>query len=1069
MSGKDSPASVDASVGVPQPSFNPLFTSSCSSFELVYDNDPADSVPSREDLIIYNKCVYDSNNSDYYTGYSDDYEDKDDEDDENSEVEDDEIEVRFNTSDSDNFVYSPITGFEQVTLSVYDDDSGDDVLSLDGSEDAAPSTPTLEPILSNATKHRRARDTKALDKPDSSFLFKLPSPLVHTIFSYLDISTIHSSLVVSKSWFQFAASHLYRDPFRSLERSAGIYAEFQGESNNVINNSLVAPQLRSEHERLLVRLLLRSICCPSEPGEEVVIAAEEADDVLGLCRLIDSKGVEIRTTVNYMRFLEVFDWAPWQRYLDYWFELRTSFEAFKQTIHQDNRDSADVEASGVPPIRRTSDPHVSPALLQPFRFSYHTIFDWFAENPNPRAIVFHEVLDLPPQVIAQLSRWTTLRFNHTTKSYSVDQPLISQLSFNHLNLIQALVEHENAGDTAVMDGNGIERENSHQLDSSRRGIRHLQLPPLRYIQGEQAERTGDQILMLLTTRHLVSLDTSELPEWQSHSTSIPSEYLQHLVRYTDLRRTCGGYSPQLFLRRCPKLAEIEMVVNSMHEVDFITPRPVIRLYTGDVKQEDGSKGEETSIYREMDQMRISTLTLTASSSSSSSPSSQPATPPTQQAIRVARLYVRNSLEIPHVLRQMVQGFSHTLRRLIVVHAPVNFRLYFSHSAIKANFVIHPSSFAMPHLEELQLFLTRRMRLQGRDPFGACPRLQRLSLFGEGLTIADYGWRVPETIRELVIDGYSIRASFDFKCLSTTQLSSLSLLHGNLSWTEPHSWANFWTNPTESCVFKNLRTLILEKSSAMSFQFEWLAHFSGLETLKIFGLNYSHISQLCYPLDSEDSALPNRGQLLLRLITQMAQPHTSYDQVACKSLKDFGFTLVDRSKNHFGSDNPSALDTSAKQPQDKAIQRNTAELRDQLGLMPLITPDDDSNKNDDGDQSRKHINDGDKEPDIFAKITGDLDCALLVLLHRYCPNVERLSFNTLDPNTRLQMETVIALKTLFPRLTRFRDESFKLNHAGERALARFDFHRRFYAYLPNRKWEDCVYQFDQVDFLRLLSV
>ncbi|KAF9576678.1 hypothetical protein EC968_005451, partial [Mortierella alpina] len=160
------------------------------------------------------------------------------------------------------------------------------------------------------------------------FPSNMPSRVARTIFALLDRQTLHSTLTVSKGWFRYAVRFLYRDPFDS-ER---IHAQYCGPLDSLVSPSPHSlafssssssstssrQSLRPPDERKLVRLLLRSIGCPSEPGEKEVLVCEENEWIMGRSKLVDEYGQQIQTSVNYIRFLEVFDWAPWQRYIDFW-------------------------------------------------------------------------------------------------------------------------------------------------------------------------------------------------------------------------------------------------------------------------------------------------------------------------------------------------------------------------------------------------------------------------------------------------------------------------------------------------------------------------------------------------------------------------------------------------------------------------------------------------------------------------------------------------------------------------------------------------------------------------------
>ncbi|KAF9998843.1 hypothetical protein BGZ65_005725, partial [Modicella reniformis] len=342
----------------------------------------------------------DTNEDELVSDLEDNADDEDDEDDE-----DDADTYSLNASDHD---------FDRLSLGSisHDDSDQDDILSIASSADfgldsdptpaestspALPSIPLTPPppIPSSSSssfpssettsQRRRNRKTSHEDKdPNSSSLPScLPPTVAEHIFSFFDHYTLHSTLTVSKGWFSFAARQLYRNPFNS------------DHDQLMVNDTLTTRILLTPaQERLLVRLLLRSIQCPSEPGEEVVLVCEEVDDVVGSCRVVDKDGIEIRTTTNYMRFLEVFDWAPWNRYMNFWetcqvkqFVMSEGLQAVVDVACEgETEDDQDCSLIVQEMLRVAMQ---SKRVASPFRFSYNTLLDWFIENPRAHTVVMH--------------------------------------------------------------------------------------------------------------------------------------------------------------------------------------------------------------------------------------------------------------------------------------------------------------------------------------------------------------------------------------------------------------------------------------------------------------------------------------------------------------------------------------------------------------------------------------------------------------------------------------------------------------------------------------------------------
>ncbi|KAG0298851.1 hypothetical protein BGZ98_010455 [Dissophora globulifera] len=450
-----------------------------------------------------------------------------------------------------------------------DDDDDDDMISTTSSDDFDPDV-TASIILSrihSSPSQEQSRSQVTQFSPAGPFPTNVPDSIASIIFSYFDRATLHSTLSVSKAWFQHAGRCLYRDPFRSRRI-------FRSERED----NAPRPLLKPTQERLLVRLLLRSIGCPSEPGDETELVFDHRDEPTTILKNRD--GIQIRTTVNYMQFLEVFDWAPWQRYLDHWQEIYIRFKNKAAAAAAEDATIATLTMMAWKEATVTTED--AAALLDyfenvrtngtpsPFRFSYHTILDWFVENPNANTLVIHPNLSLPHQIVAQLPAWTTLCFDletpysyfktrewNTTDCAGLLPPRRAsdyKAHFDQASLLQGLIEQE-------------QRRSVVSQESRMSGVRHLQLPPAFYFDDDD-EHSMAIAAYLSVVQGPVSLDVSACPDWSSLSIDIPNEYLQDLVRFVSMGE-CASFSlQQSFLRRCPKLREIEMVIMRACDIDL---------------------------------------------------------------------------------------------------------------------------------------------------------------------------------------------------------------------------------------------------------------------------------------------------------------------------------------------------------------------------------------------------------------------------------------------------------------------------------------------------------------------
>ncbi|KAF9436312.1 hypothetical protein BGZ76_004311 [Entomortierella beljakovae] len=437
-------------------------------------------------------------------------------DDENDD-DDDSGDENLDESDSDELnipTTTRPTDYDDISMGSAEE-TEDDLLSMGSSDDI-----TIDPPISDHIPRVSPRRIRPKIKEPPVFTVTLPPNVIHSIFMYFDHGSLHTLLTVSKGWFLYATNHLYRDPFGTIGRARG---------RTDVN------VLRPTKERLLVRLLLRSIRCPSEPGEEETLVDEEAmDSDSDLCTTIIKDGVEIKTTINYFRLLEVFEWAPLKRYLDFW-----------------SQQSAIIDENGeffsCPPSIIFHEGAADPV----FRFSYHTILDWFPENENARAIVLHPEIEVPEQIARQLSKWKTLYFDRTAPEYYYspsENPSLKPIPnpyyrpiFNNLSLVNALLGHL---DVYGKNGNGIN---------------DLQVPPEFYYFGEDYIQCLDTILNVMSK--LKSLDASTFPGWGLFQLDLPDEIFEDLERFVFMSGQDNHLTNQQFIKKCRNLKEVEMVAN----------------------------------------------------------------------------------------------------------------------------------------------------------------------------------------------------------------------------------------------------------------------------------------------------------------------------------------------------------------------------------------------------------------------------------------------------------------------------------------------------------------------------
>ncbi|KAF9279108.1 hypothetical protein BGZ68_008124 [Mortierella alpina] len=897
------------------------------------------------------------------------------------------------------------------------------------------------------------------------FPSNMPSRVARSIFALLDRHTLQSTLTVSKGWFRYAAGFLYRDPFDS-ER---VHAQYCGTLDSLVSrpsssySSAASSRqtLTPSNERKLVRLLLRSIGCPSEPGEKEVLVCEENEWIMGRSKLVDEHGEQIQTSVNYIRFLEVFDWAPWQRYIDFWESTQLLLEDEEEDkrvalaqmeLEEKKSDRSDVDFSGISSSscdeeqeeifrqkiamkrkkvwqkakkqkkkeqggsgsgeqgkNQSKDKGVvkedqSSSIYRPskmlFRFSYNTIFDWFAENPNARTIVVHPQMRFPYQLVPQLTRWSRLLFDQCEPGKDDvlrKRPRFDAEEFNSAALLQGILEHQ-MHSYINAEGRTVG------------GIRHLQLPPAFFFD-ENDQLAEIQSLIDVIARP-ASLDVSAFPLWIYTAMGIPSENLVELTRFVCLTAPSGFLSHQSFLRRCPNLKEIEMLVRDMRDVNFgeaDVAYPYRDMFTE--SQEDLQTGafdftDYQSAFRSVERYNG---------------------PPTPRTLKLtsAKLYTQRSSDLPHVLATMQCKFGESLRELKLVRTP---SLYNTHSYQLRDGqprITHlwRATLNMPNLTDLYVELCDQFELQGPEPFSGCPSLQRLTLISNQQPVIFVPWRVPVSLKELVLDGYDtqVRLDLDHLCVQVPGLESLTLISTMPSKgrVEPPllNWSPF-------AHLAQLRTMTLSGMAAKSFLFEWLSHCPALETLEVDGLDYSQLTKgqdytdnVQQMLMDSPSDITGGPRVCKFSIVNMTCYHSMLYDFFCLSVA-----------------NPSTTTTATDTTMDAAES-------EMMWNRPLLTA-----------------------------------------LRQHCPNVHRLTLDvkschcnpngSTDNHSELDVVTLSKLSWFLPSLTRFGTDSFKITGKNQYHLRNLGFVPRMEPKslalfnLPrDSHWEACAYRFGEANYQR----
>ncbi|KAF9961446.1 hypothetical protein BGZ70_008282 [Mortierella alpina] len=875
------------------------------------------------------------------------------------------------------------------------------------------------------------------------FPSNMPSRVARTIFALLDRHTLQSTLTVSKGWFRYAAGFLYRDPFDS-ER---VHAQYCGTRSSLVSPSSSSSysfpsassyqSLKPSDERKLVRLLLRSIGCPSEPGEKEVLVCEENEWVMGRSKLVDEYGQQIQTSVNYIRFLEVFDWAPWQRYIDFWDSTQLLLEDEEEdkraavaqleqegknsepSDHDDdgssNNNSSDGDGNGYEEPdayykqilflkrkkawqrarklkkkeqrrgkKERQDKEKDVVVVMLFRFSYNTIFDWFAENPNARTIVVHPQMRFPFQLVPQLTRWSRLLFDQCEPSKDDvfrKRPRHEVEAFNPAALLQGILEHQ-MHSYINAEGRTVG------------GIRHLQLPPVSFY--DDNDQLAEIQSLIDVIARPASLDVSAFPLWIYTAMGISNENLVELTRFVCLTAPSGFLSHQSFLRRCPNLKEIEMLVRDTRDVNFgeaDVSYPYRDLYD---ESNDSTQFSAFDFDNYQDAVR------------SVERYHGPPTPATLK-LTSAKLHVQRSADLPHVLAAMQSKFSDSLRELKLFRASP---LYNTFS------------------------LCDRFELQGMEPFAGCPRLQRLTLISSQQPADLTPWRVPASLKELVLDGYDtqVRLDMDHLCADVPGLESLTLISTMPSKSRAEPPLLYWPRAAH---LARLRTMTLSGMAAKSFRFKWMSHCPALETLEVDGLDYSQLTQgqqytddvQQMLLDPPTSDATTGPRVCKFSIVNMTCYHSMLYEFFCLSVANTTSTTPATA-----TASSTTMDTTA-----------TAAESEMMWNRPLLTA-----------------------------------------LRQHCPNVHRLTLDvkscfchptgSTESHSELDIVTLSKLSQFLPRLIRFGTDSFKITGKHQYHLRSLGFvprmeHKSMAVFsLPrNSQWEACAYRFGEASYQRHVQI
>ncbi|KAF9961752.1 hypothetical protein BGZ72_001991 [Mortierella alpina] len=893
------------------------------------------------------------------------------------------------------------------------------------------------------------------------FPSNMPSRVARTIFALLDRHTLQSTLTVSKGWFRYAAGFLYRDPFDSEQ----VHAQNCGTLRSLVSPSS-RQSLRPSDERKLVRLLLRSIGCPSEPGEKAVLVCEENEWVMGKSMLVDEHGNQIHTSVNYIRFLEVFDWAPWQRYLDFWDTTQLLLEdeeedkrailaeiAIAQMVEKEEEEEAKnnkVNSSSDSSSNEEGDDYFTNAyknasyvkrrkawkkrareqkkaqksrgkdeqesskdkgkdvvreerpssMYRPskvlFRFSYSTIFDWFAENPNATTIVVHPQMRFPFQLVPQLTRWSRLLFDQCEpdKDDVHRKRALYDDTFNSAALLQGIFEHQmhsyiNAQGRTVG------------------GIRHLQLPPA-FLFDDNDHLAEVQSLIDVIVRP-TSLDVSAFSLWIYTAMGIPSENLVELTRFVCLTAPNGFLSHQSFLRRCPNLKELELLIRDTRDANFgdtDVAYPYRDLFTE--SEDDMQQVFHYNDYR--------------SASRSVEPYRGPPTPRTLK-LTSSKLYAQRSADLPHLLAAMQSQFSDSLRELKLARASALYSTHYRRADTEPRLCrVWKSTLDMPHLTDLHLELCEQFELQGLEPFSGCPRLQRLTLISSQPPVASPPWRVPNSLKELVLDGYDTQIRLDLVhlCVCVPGLESLTLISTMPAQGKVATPLLDW--PPYARLIR-LRNMILSGLAAKSFRFEWVSGCPALETLEVDGLDYSQLTQGQHYTDgAEPMALDST-------------PHSTHGPRVCK------FSIEDMTCYHSMLYDFFCLNVANKGSSPKAAEEEDRAESEMMWNRPLLTA-----------------------------------------LRQHCPNVHRLTVDvkschcrttgTREIHSELDVVTLSKLSRFLPSLIRFGTDSFKITGRNQSHLRSLGFVPRLepralasYTLPRGSRWEACAYRFGEASYQR----
>ncbi|KAF9564111.1 hypothetical protein EC968_004642, partial [Mortierella alpina] len=397
-----------------------------------------------------------------------------------------------------------------------------------------------------------------------------------------------------------------------------------------------------------------------------------------------------------------------------------------------------------------------------------------------------------------------------------------------------------------------------------------------------------------------------------------------------------------------------------------------------------------------------------------------------------------SADLPRVLAAMQSKFSRSLRELKLVRVSSLYNTY----SLRQNNIKPPlnrigyDTLHMPHLTDLHLELCDQFELEGLKPFSGCPRLQRLTLVSSQQPMVSTFWRVPVSLKELVLDGHDTQTRLDFYhlCMDVPGLESLTLLSTMPSKGRDELPLLIWP---PFAHFPRLRTMTLSGLAAKSFRFEWMSYCPALEILEVDGLDYSQLTKGQHHTDDVQ-------QMLLDATTSNSTigPRVckfSIENMTCYHSMLFDFFCLSVANTSASASTSTAPATTS--PMDTTTTTTTTTENEMMWNRPLLTA-----------------------------------------LHRHCPNVHRLTLDvkschchttgSTESHSELDVVTLSKLSTTLTKLTRFGTDSFKITNKSRNRLWNLGFVPRMepkslssFGLARDRHWEGCAYRFGEADYQR----